>query len=78
MTKRNLADPAYEPSDEDFAELLKNAFKGIAGKPLNPVRVPSVSESDAIRAERRAQIADLQNQSIAFVAAYRAKKAQKA
>jgi hypothetical protein len=25
MAKRNLADPAFEPSDEDFRELLHNA-----------------------------------------------------
>lgn len=26
MTKRNLADPDFEPSDEDFRELLHNAM----------------------------------------------------
>jgi len=29
MTTRNLADPAYEPSDEDFAELTHKAFEGV-------------------------------------------------
>lgn len=26
---KNLADPDYEPSDEDFAELLRSAFAGL-------------------------------------------------
>ena len=26
---RNLADPSYEPSDEDLAELMRNAFAGV-------------------------------------------------
>jgi preprotein translocase subunit SecA len=76
MTKRNLADPAYEPSDADFAELLKNAFEEIATKPPNLVRTPSVSEAESVRAERQAQIAELQKHAFAHVAAYRAKKAQ--
>jgi hypothetical protein len=29
MTVRNLADPAYEPSDEDFAELTQKACAGV-------------------------------------------------
>lgn len=29
MTVRNLADPAYEPSDEDFAELTHKAFAAV-------------------------------------------------
>jgi len=29
MTVRNLADPSYEPSDEDFAELTQKAFAGV-------------------------------------------------
>lgn len=29
MTVRNLADPAYEPSDEDYAELTQTGFAGV-------------------------------------------------
>ena len=29
MTTRNLADPAFEPSDEDLRELARNAFSHI-------------------------------------------------
>lgn len=29
MSVRNLADPAYEPSDEDFAALTRTAFAGV-------------------------------------------------
>jgi len=29
---RNLADPAYEPTDEDFAELTQKAFAGVRGQ----------------------------------------------
>ena len=30
MTARNLADPEWEPSDEDFAELLRHAADDVA------------------------------------------------
>ena len=30
MVKRDLADPSFEPSDEDFAELTTRAFAGVA------------------------------------------------
>lgn len=45
MPPRNLADPDYEPSDEDLNELMQRAF----------AHVPA--DSERLRASSRAEIA---------------------
>ncbi len=50
MSARNLADPAYEPSDEDLAELMHKAFAEVGARnaaSLAKLRV----EIEAARAE---------------------------
>lgn len=48
MTARNLADPSYEPSDEDFRELLARAA---ADARVGHVRAETMLR-EQIRAER--------------------------
>ena len=52
MARRiNLADPAFEPSDEELAGLMRAAFAGLAA-----------SREQSLR-EMRARIADLQQEA---------------
>ena len=58
MTLRNLADPAYEPSDEDFAELTHKAFAGVRAQndaALTKLRAEiEKARADALRAWAKA------------------------
>jgi hypothetical protein len=60
MTKRNFADPDYEPTDEDFAELMREAFAGIAEAREQSLR------------EMHRHIAELQRKALAEFRASRA------
>lgn len=59
----NLADPAYEPSDEDLARLMHDAFEGLAD-----------SRDESLRA-MRARIALLQKEARARFIAHRSANA---
>lgn len=55
MPARNLADPSFEPSDEDFRELLHRAMEGArAGHEAaeRAMREQIAAESTRLRAER--------------------------
>jgi len=56
----NLADPAYEPSDDDLARLMREAFTGLHD-----------AREDSLRA-MRARIEGLRVDALARFAAYRA------
>ncbi len=59
MTPRNLADPSYEPSDEDFAELTHRAFADVR------------AQNDAALARIRAEIEKAREEALrAWTAAH--------
>lgn len=61
MTKRNLADADYEPTDEDLVELSREAFAGV--REANERSLQKLRERIAKRSEE--VIADLERQQVA-------------
>jgi hypothetical protein len=51
---RNLADPEYEPSDEDLAELMREAFRPVHGAREESLRAMR-ARIEQLEAEARAR-----------------------